>query len=293
MLLKMSISFRTMNYRLDPWFSWKCWMESRGNGRISPEFGSWFATNPPLLPIFKKRPESSWTNSMTEFLFGAATAFWLGILTSISPCPLATNIAAISFIGRKVENPRHVLLSGALYALGRSLTYLSLGILLATALLSAPHLSHWLQKYMNKLLGPVLILVGMFLLDLLRLNLSGPGMSEAMRGRVEKMGVGGAGLLGILLALSFCPVSAALFFGSLIPIAVKSGSGILLPSLYGIGTALPAILFAILIAFGVSSVGRIFNRITRIEPLVRRITGLIFVGIGIYFSLAHIFQVFP
>lgn len=230
---------------------------------------------------------------MSEFLVGMATAFWLGILTSISPCPLATNIVAISFIGRRVENPRHVLLSGALYALGRSLTYLLLGILLVTALLSAPYLSHWLQKYMNKILGPVLILVGMFLLDLLRFSLSGPGISDTMRGRVEKMGLAGAGLLGILFALSFCPVSAALFFGSLIPIAVKSSSGILLPSLYGIGTALPVVLFAILITLGISSVERIFNQIVGVEQIARRITGLVFVGVGIYFSLAYIFRVLP
>ena len=229
---------------------------------------------------------------MTEFLVGPATALWLGILTSISPCPLATNIAAISFIGRKVENPRHILLSGMLYTLGRSLTYLLLGILLVTALLSAPSLSHWLQKYMNKILGPVLILVGMFLLDLLRFNLPGSAMSETMRGRVEKMGLAGAGVLGIIFALSFCPVSAALFFGSLIPIAIKSGSDVLLPSLYGIGTALPVVVFAAFIALGVGSVGSIFNRITGIERHARRITGLVFVGIGIYFSLAYVFGVF-
>lgn len=229
---------------------------------------------------------------MSEFLVGTATALWLGVLTSISPCPLATNIAAISFIGRRVDNPRHVLLSGALYTLGRSLTYLLLGILLVSALLSAPYLSHWLQKYMNKILGPILILVGMFLLDLLRFNLSGLGMSNTMRARIERMGLGGAGLLGILFALSFCPVSAALFFGSLIPIAVKSGSGIFLPILYGIGTGLPVLLFATVIALGVGSVGRIFDRITRIEQIARRVTGLVFVGIGIYFSLTYIFQVF-
>jgi len=229
---------------------------------------------------------------MSELLVATATALWLGILTSISPCPLATNVAAISFIGRKIDNPRHVLLSGVLYTLGRSLTYLLLGILLVTALLSAPYLSHWLQKYMNKILGPVLILVGMFLLDLLRFNLSLPGISDSMRGRIEQMGIGGAGLLGILFALSFCPVSAALFFGSLIPIAVKTGSGIFLPVLYGIGTGLPVVLFAVVIALGIGSVARIFNRITQIEKIARGITGVVFIGVGIYFSLAYIFQIF-
>jgi cytochrome c-type biogenesis protein len=229
---------------------------------------------------------------MSGFLVGTATALWLGILTSISPCPLATNIAAISFIGRKVDDPRHVLLSGILYTLGRSLTYLLLGTLLVTALISTPYLSHWLQKYMNKILGPVLILAGMFLLDLLRLNLAGLGISDRMRGRVENMGLGGAGLLGILFALSFCPVSAALFFGSLIPIAVKSDSGIVLPALYGIGTGLPVVLFAVVIAFGIGSIGKLFDRIKEIGHYAGRVTGVVFVGVGIYFSLTFIFQIF-
>lgn len=228
-----------------------------------------------------------------ELLLGTISALWLGILTSISPCPLATNIAAISFIGKKVESPRHVLLNGALYTIGRSLTYLVLGIFLVTALLSAPYLSHWLQKYTNKLLGPILILIGMFLLDLLRLNLSGPAMSDSMRGRIETMGIGGPALLGVLFALSFCPVSAALFFGSLIPLALKSGSGIILPSLYGIGTALPVVLFAVLIAVGFHSVGNVFNRITQFELWARRITGLVFLAVGIYFTLVYIFHIVP
>lgn len=230
---------------------------------------------------------------MTESIVAPAMALWLGILTSISPCPLATNIAAISFIGRRVEKPRHVLVSGLLYTLGRTCTYVLLGIFLVTSLLSAPYVSHALQKYMNKALGPVLILVGMFLLELLRFDFSLPGISDGMRKHVEKMGLGGAGILGIVFALSFCPTSAALFFGSLIPLAVQSGSGLLLPSLYGIGTALPVVAFAVLIAVGIHSVGRIFDRITVLERWARRATGIIFIGVGIYFSLAYIFKVFP
>ena len=105
---------------------------------------------------------------MTEFLIGIASAFWLGILTSISPCPLATNIAAISFVGRRVGSPAKVFLAGLLYTAGRTLTYLVLGVLLVSSLLSAPYLSHVLQKYMNKALGPILILVGMVLVELIQ-----------------------------------------------------------------------------------------------------------------------------
>jgi len=142
---------------------------------------------------------------MGEWLLGAATALWLGILTSISPCPLATNIAAISFVGRRVGRPRLVLLAGFLYTLGRSLTYLVLGTLLVSSILSAPQTSHLLQEYMNKIIGPILILVGMFLLEMLSINLSGSGIGEAMQRRVEAWGVWGAGALGIFLRFPFAP----------------------------------------------------------------------------------------
>jgi len=159
-----------------------------------------------------------------SLLLGALSALWLGILTSISPCPLATNIAAISFIGRRIGRTRVVFFTGLLYTLGRMLTYVVLGTLLVTSVLSIPQVSHLLQKYMNKFLGPILILVGMILLELIRFNIPGSGLSEKMQKRVELLGIWGAGLLGIVFALSFCPISAALFFGSLIPLSVKCGS---------------------------------------------------------------------
>ena len=226
-----------------------------------------------------------------EGFLPAATALWLGILTSISPCPLATNIAAISFVGRRLGSPREVFWTGVLYTLGRMLAYVALGILLVASVASVPFVSQLLQKYMNKILGPILILVGMFLLEMLALNFAGPGLSDKMQYRIVAWGVWGAGLFGMIFALSFCPVSAALFFGSLLPLAIKHESGVVLPSLYGIATALPVLLFAILIAFGAQSLGQAFNKLTRIEWWARRITGAVFVVVGVYYSLTFIFGV--
>lgn len=223
---------------------------------------------------------------------GLFSAFWLGVLTSISPCPLATNIAAISYIGRDLGSPRWVFLTGLLYTAGRMVTYLALAALLVTSVLSIPAASNFLQQYMNKLLGPILILVGMFLLGLIQFNFSISLGGGAVVERLQGWGIWGAGLLGMLFALSFCPVSAALFFGSLVPLAVKNSSSIALPSLYGIGTGLPVFAFAVLIAVGAQSVGRAFNRLTQVEKWARTVTGVIFVSVGIYFSLAHIFEVF-
>jgi len=229
---------------------------------------------------------------MNELIAGMGLALWFGILTSISPCPLATNIAAISYIGRRVDDPRKVFLAGLIYTTGRSVAYLVLGILIVTSLLSAPNISHILQKYMMKILGPLLIIVGMFLLGLLSAGLPGAGSSERVQKRAERMGIWGAGFLGFVFALSFCPVSAALFFGSLIPIAVRSGSQVLYPLLYGVGTALPVVVFAALIAAGANYVGKAFRGITRVELWARRVTGSIFIGTGIYFSLKYIFTLF-
>ncbi len=228
---------------------------------------------------------------MTEFLLGIASAFWLGILTSISPCPLATNIAAISFVGRRVGSPAKVFLAGLLYTVGRTLTYLVLGVLLVSSLLSAPYLSHVLQKYMNKVLGPILIIVGMVLVELIQINFSGSGVSQKMQKRVEALGMWGALLLGVVFALSFCPVSAALFFGSLLPIALRCESGVVLPSAYGVATGLPVLVFAVLIALGAKRVGEAYNKLVPFEKWARRITGGIFILVGIYYCLAHIFAV--
>ncbi len=228
---------------------------------------------------------------MTGPVFAAASALWLGILTSISPCPLATNITAISYIGSRVGEPRKVLAAGLLYTAGRTLTYVVLGVLLVASLLSAPRVSHLLQKYMNLLMGPILILIGMVLLEMISIERRDGGVSVKMQRRVERLGILGALPLGILFALSFCPVSAALFFGSLLALAVTNGSSFMLPAVYGVGTALPVLVFASMIAFGANMISRTYGRTASFEHWARRITGLIFIAAGIYYSLTHIFGV--
>jgi cytochrome c-type biogenesis protein len=218
-------------------------------------------------------------------------AFWLGILTAISPCPMTTNIAAISFIGRQVGNRRAVLASGLLYTLGRSLTYIILGVLIAGGLLAAAEGSRFLQKYMNQMLGPVMIMLGLILLGWI-----GSGLSLSLAGtdvqqRAARGGLIWSGLLGILFALSFCPVSAGLFFAGLIPLSIQHESKLLLPAVYGLGTALPVIFFAFLIAFSSEAVGRAFHRLTQIEKWVRITAGALFILAGIYYCLTHIYGI--
>lgn len=221
---------------------------------------------------------------------GAAWAAWLGILTSISPCPLATNIAAISYIGNNGTTQRTVA-CGVAYTAGRMAAYLALGTLLVAGLLSSSWLSNFLQRYMNRILGPVLILTGMVLLELLAWKTTGIGPNGSVRRLAEKRGLAGAALLGATFALSFCPVSAALFFGSLIPLSLKYRSSVAFPLLFGAGTALPVLLFAGLVAFGSRHIGQVYDRFRQVEHWGRRATGTVFVVVGIYYSLVYIFEI--
>ncbi len=249
---------------------------------------------------------------VTYLLYGAA-ALYLGVLTSISPCPLATNIAAISYIGRKVEDPRMVIHAGLLYTLGRCVLYLVLAGLLTTTALSIPAVSLFLQKYTHLVLGPVFLLLGMFLVGLITVTSGGTIMSERMQKRVDAMGIWGALLLGILFAVSFCPTSAAWFFGLLtlvmgseagaitsvlakvgitLPAASLPAGAVVLPLIYGIGTALPVIVVAFLLAYSAQSVGKTYNVLSKVEWWARMTTGWVFILIGVYFSLKYAFEVF-
>jgi len=214
---------------------------------------------------------------VTELLLACGTAVWLGILTSISPCPLATNIAAISYIGRRAGKPRLVLAAG-------------LGTLLVYSLLSAPVVSDILRRYMEQLLGPLLIIAGMFLTGLIPVKFGGAQLGKKMQGRIDRAGLWGALLLGLIFALSFCPTSAALFFMMLLPLAIERNSPVLLPLIYGIGTALPVVVFSVLIMLGANWVGRAYNKLTAVEKWLRLGTGIIFILVGIGYTLYFVFE---
>jgi cytochrome c biogenesis protein CcdA len=227
-----------------------------------------------------------------EILIGFASALWLGILTSISPCPLASNIAAVSFLSKKITYPTLVFISGLAYTLGRMVSYAFLGWIIINSLLSVPQVAQFLQKYMGKALGPLLIFVGLFLLEIITLRLPGIALSEKYKNKLVEAGALGAFLLGFIFALAFCPISAALFFGSLIPLALSSKVGTLLPLVYGVGTGLPVLIFAVAIAFGVTSFSHWFGKVTKLECYMRSITGLIFIIIGLYYTGIYILRLF-
>ena len=222
---------------------------------------------------------------MESWYLNVFSAFWLGILTSISPCPLATNVAAISFVARNLGSSRKVLWSGVLYSVGRMFVYIVIAVLAVASLLSLPEVSFFLETNMHKIIGPLLIVVGIVLLDVLPISFSTTFLSGSVQDRAGKWGIWGSGLLGIVFALTFCPLSAALFFGSLIPLAVDGKSAVLMPSVYGIGTALPVFGFAIVMAFGVKSLGKFFEKLTRMERWARKVTAFVFIAAGLYLLL--------
>jgi cytochrome c-type biogenesis protein len=229
---------------------------------------------------------------MTAILLGFSSALWLGILTSISPCPLASNVAAISFLSKKITHPVLVSISGLAYTLGRMISYAILGWIIINSLLSVPQVAQFLQKYMGKALGPLLILAGLILLEVITIHLPGVSLSQKHHNRLAESGAPGAFLLGFIFALAFCPISAALFFGSLIPLAFNSKSGIILPLVYGIGTGLPVLVFVVAIALGVTSLSHWFHKITRLEYYTRKITGAVFILVGLYYTGIYILRLF-
>ena len=217
-----------------------------------------------------------------EFFIDIGAAVWLGILTSISPCPLATNIAAISFIGRQVENSKRMFWGGLAYTFGRTTTYIILGAILVTSAHAVPEVSMFLQNRFKLIIGPLLIIVGVFLLGVIPLNLGENFISHSTQVRLAKGGVWGAFLLGLIFALAFCPISAALFFGNTLGLAAKYESRFLLPSMYGLGTALPVIGFAWIVAFSAKALGNSFNKVQAAEKWLRKISGIVFIGAGVY-----------
>ena len=225
---------------------------------------------------------------MIEAIIAFGSALWLGVLTSISPCPLATNIAAVSFLSKKINHPKAVLWAGGAYTLGRMAAYAVLGIAIIASLVSIPSVANFLQKYMNRILGPLLVVVGLFLLNIIRFDIPGFTLSKEKQESLAKSGAKGAFFLGAIFALSFCPISAGLFFGSLIPLALNSKIGIILPFFYGIGTGFPVMVFAVGIALGVSSASHWFHKMVLLEKYTKKVTGIIFVLVGLYFIWNYI-----
>ena len=214
------------------------------------------------------------------------TAFLLGLLTAISPCPLATNITAIGFISKDIGNRNKIFLGGLLYTLGRVVAYTVLGIILISILKEGSSmfsLQKGISKYGEILIAPVLIFVGVFMLFGDRLNLpkfgfSGTGKAEKLKGNLGSL------LLGVLFALAFCPTSGLFYFGMLIPMSAAEPGGYLLPIVYAVATGLPVILVAWILAYSVAGIGKFYNRIQVFQKWFNRVVAVLFIAVGMYYA---------
>jgi len=211
------------------------------------------------------------------------TSFLVGILTSISPCPLATNITAIAYISKEIKTPKHTLLNGLFYTIGRGISYTLLAILIYFGF-SAFEISKLFQGWGDKVLGFILIGIGLIMLGVININIGNKNDKvEKLKEFFASKGYVGSMLLGMLFALVFCPYSGVLFFGVLMPLVLKSSEALLLPPVYALGTGLPVIIFSFIIAFGMKHLGKVFQTVAKVEKVSRIVVGSIFLIAGVYY----------
>lgn len=216
--------------------------------------------------------------------FPIISAFILGLMTAISPCPLATNITAIAYIGKDIEHQRKVFWNGFIYTLGRAISYTAIGLIFFFGV-SQFNVSSFFQTWGEKILGPLLIVFGLMMLGVLNLAFGNMNNVIEKLTRNKKLNFWTVLIIGILFALAFCPYSGVLYFGLLIPMTVTSIKGLYLPIVFAFATGLPVIIFAYLLAFTVSGVGKLYNRIQVFEKWLRYIVAVIFISVGVYYTV--------
>lgn len=212
------------------------------------------------------------------------SAMVLGLMTAISPCPLATNITAIGFISKDIENRNRVFMNGVFYTLGRAISYTVLPLII---FLGADQLkfSGFFQRYGEKALGPLLIILGLLMLDLIRVNFPGINRLTSKFENKTKWGYLDSLLLGSVFALAFCPYSGVLFFGMLVPMTISSASGLYLPFIFALATGIPVILFSWLLAYSIGSIGSVYDKLKILEIWMRRLVAILFIGVGVYYII--------
>ncbi|WP_100615737.1 aromatic aminobenezylarsenical efflux permease ArsG family transporter [Confluentibacter citreus] len=211
------------------------------------------------------------------------SAFVLGLMTAISPCPLATNITATAFISKNISSKKKVFLSGVLYSLGRGFSYTAIGLILYFGA-SKFHIARFFNQNGEKYLGPLLIIIGLIMLNVIKLKFLGKtNFQEKLSEKFKDKGLLGSFLIGVVFALAFCPYSGALFFGMLIPMTIASANGLYLPIVFALGTGLPVLLFTYLLAFTASKVGVYYNSISKVEKVMRTVAGVVFIITGLYY----------
>jgi cytochrome c biogenesis protein CcdA len=211
-------------------------------------------------------------------------AFFIGLMVAISPCPLATNIAAIAYISKKINNRKNILITSIVYTLGRMFTYVSLTSLIVYIGVNVQTISLFLENYAEKILGPLLVFVGLVMLNFIRLpSFKGSSKLDKLKEKLTEKGYLGSFLLGIIFALTFCPISGVLFFGMLIPLSLKISDGLIIPSVFAFATGLPVIILSSILAYSISKIGKIIHNLQILEKYIRYVVAVVFILIGLYY----------
>ncbi len=222
------------------------------------------------------------TNLLENSTLPWLTAFVLGLMTAISPCPMATNITAVGFISKDIKNRNRVFINGLLYTLGRAISYTAIPLIIFFGA-DQFKFSGFFQMYGEKILGPLLIIIGLLMLDVIKMNIPGVGRLTSKMETKTSWGYFDAILLGMIFALAFCPYSGVLFFGMLVPITIASPSGLYLPVVFAIATGIPVIIFAWVLAYAFSGIGNVYNKIKTFEVWFRRVVAVLFIGVGLFY----------
>ena len=214
------------------------------------------------------------------------TAFILGLLTAVSPCPLATNITAIGFISKDIESRNRTFLYGLLYTFGRIVAYSLLGALLIYMLrrgLDTFDLQSEVSQWGEMLLSPILIVMGLLMLFGDKLPLSSFGINASQKSE-RLRGAWGSLLLGILFAMAFCPTSGLFYFGMLIPMSASATEGYALPAVYALAMGLPVVAVAWIIAYSVSNIAGFYQKMQVFQKWFNRMVAVLFIIVGIYYA---------
>ena len=218
------------------------------------------------------------------------TAMILGILTAVSPCPLATNLTAVAYLGREIDNRRKVFYLGLLYTLGRTIAYSALGAVLIFIIRKgedAFDIQDAISAIGEWILDPALVLIGLFMLFGHLLHLPKFGFSGQASGSWTQ-GALGALILGVLFAMAFCPTSGMLYFGMLIPMSAVESGGYVLPMVYAIATSLPVLVAAWIIAYSMQSLGKVMGKIAVFQRWFNRLVAILFILVGLYYTITII-----
>ncbi len=209
-------------------------------------------------------------------------ALFFGFAGSVAPCQLTANLGSITYFGNKYMQEKLAGLEFLLYLLGKIMVFSFFGVLFWLFGNNISIDSIPVFVYTRKLVGPLLIVMGLFFLGIIKLRGSfGFRISAVVKKMAERSGgKSGAFLFGVAFSLGFCPTMVLLFFGMVMPLALQSSYGVILPSVFALGTAFPLLVFfAIVIGFGLDRT--ILKKVKQWGRIIYKVSGAFLIILGI------------